>query len=397
MFAAVGIGAFSIVTTALPGHAANLRATPSIALEETWDTNIFNASSGEQSDFISRATPGLTFSLESERTTLSLSGFVTSELYADHHDLNTWDATKRVELSAPAIRMSQGMSLRASARYFESNDIAARTALNLAPIPGLPPVETFAVGRTAARDYGGSLQATYQATPTIDLSLGGGASKLEYLGPGPGLLGSRTVTGNASAGYRISPRTTCGLFGSTTYSTYDGGANSRSYSGGVSASYAVTDRTTVDARAGMTFLTDTGAAGVVDHEQSPSGSLSITYRNRGFSAALSGSYDLTGGGSFGQGTERANAGLSLSDQFTPRWSWDLSGSYQDERTAGPLSTLRVSTADVTAGVRYAAADWVSVRFAGYTFRQWNRAAAGADVSRSHILLGLTLSDTYLIF
>ena len=204
------------------------------------------------------------------------------------------------------------------------------------------------------------------------------------------------MTGNASAGHRITPRTTWGIFGSTSHSTYDSGADTRAYTGGVSASYAATERTSIDARAGMTFLTDTSVAGVVDHERSPSGSLSIRYRDRGFSAVLTGSYELTGGGSFGQGTERANVGLSLNGQVTPRWSWDLVGSYQDERSAGPQSTRSVSTANGTAGVRYAAADWAAFRLAGYTFKQWNQ-EEGADIARSHILLGLTLSDTYLLF
>ncbi len=396
--AVAAIGAFSIVAAASPGHAVSLKTTPSIALEEAWDTNIFNTSSDEQSDFISRATPGLLFSLETERGVFNLSGFLTSEAYADHNELNTWDATKRVELGTPSLKITPRLSLQAAARYFETNDISQRNELVLTPIPDLPPSETFVVvGRTAARTYGGSLQATYQATPNLNLILGGGATKLEYIDARPDLTDSRTLTGNASAVYRITPRTTGGIFGSTSDTAYDGGATSRSYTGGLSASHAATERTSVDARAGMTFLTDTSAAGVVDHNESPYGSLSINYRNGGFGAVLTGSYELTGGGSFGQSTERGNVGLSLTDQFAARWSWDFSGSYQNERSAGAQTALNISTADGTAGVRFAATNWAAVRLSGYTFRQWNRDAADGDITRSHVMLGLTLSDTYLLF
>lgn len=397
MFAAVGLGAFSIFTATTPGLAANLRATPSIALGETWDTNIFNTASDEQSDFISRATPGLLFSLESERGTVTLSGSVTGELYADHHDLNTWDATKRAELSAPTLKITPGLSMQAAAQYIETNDLSNRNALVFSPIPELPPTETLVVGRTAVRNFSGSVQATYQATPNVDLGIGGGGTRTEYLTTAPGLIDSRTVTGNVSARYRISPRTTSGIVGSTGYTTRDDGSNSRSYSGGLTGSFAMTEYTTIDAGAGMTFLTDSRADGVVDHGQSPYGRLTINYRDRGFSAAFAGSYELTGGGSFGEATDRTNASLTLSDQVTPKWSWDLAGNYQNERTAGTLASQKVETAGGTAGVRYAAAEWATLRLAGSSFKQWAQGAVGSDNVRSQVFLELTLKDTYSLF
>ncbi len=394
---AVGLCAALVVAAASPGRAANLRALPSLALEQTWDTNIFNTPSDEQSDFISRATPSLTFSLESARTTLNLTGFVISEWYADHHDLSKWDATKLVELTDPEIRITERMFLQASARYFESNDIGSRSALGLTAIPGLPPTETFVVGRTAAREYGGSAQGRYRVTPTDNVGIGGGATKLEYLDVVSGLIGSRTVTGNVSVSHQFSPRTTGGVFGSTGYSTYDSGSDSRTYTGGVSATYAATERTTIDARAGMTFLTDSAADGLVDHSQSPYGALSIGYRDLGFSAAVAGTYEMTGGGSFGGATERTNANLSVADNVTASWSWNFSGGYQLEQSVDPLSNARIQSVYATAEARYAAAEWLVLRLAAYTFRQWTHAAVDADISRSHVLLGLTLSDSYVVF
>ncbi len=379
------------------GDAATLKATPSIALEETWDTNIFNTSDNEKSDFISRATPGLLFALEGERATFHLSGAVTAEAYADHHDLNTWDATKRAELSAPTLKITPGFSLAAAAQYLETNDLSQRNELGLAPIPGLPPTETLVVGRTSARTYGGSLHATYQATPNFDLGIGGGGTKTDYLTTAPGLTDSRTVSGDVSAQYRVSPRTKGGVLGSTAYTTYGDGSNSRSYSAGLTGSYSASEKTTVDAGAGMTFLTDSSATNLVDHQESPYGRLSVTYRDGGLSVVAAGSYELTGGGSFGQGTDRTNANLAITDQMTPAWSWDLSGYYQNERTAGPSAARKVETAGGTAGVRYVPATWVAIRLAGYTFKQWSVEGAGADIVRSHVLLGVTLSDTYLLF
>ncbi len=393
----VALGAFPIVIFAASGHAATLKATPSIALEETWDTNIFNTASDEQSDFISRATPGLAFALELERTTVRLSGSVTGERYADHDELNIWDATKRAELSAPKIGITPRLSLQAAARYIETIDLANRNELVFSPIQGLPPTETLVVGRTEARHYGGSLQATYQATQNVDLGFGGGGTKTEYLTAAPGLIDSRTVTGNVSGRYRISPRTTAGISGSTAYTARDDESTSRSYSGGLTGTFTMTEKTSVDAGAGVTFLTDSRGGGAVEHVQSPYGKLGLNYRGGGFSAALAGSYELTGGGSFGEATDRTNASLTLAEQVTPKWSVDLNGYYQNERTAGAQAGRKVETAGGTAGVRYAAAGWIAFRLAGHTFRQWTREATDADITRSDIMLGLTLSDTYLLF
>lgn len=395
--AVVALGILGTFAAAGPGYAATLKATPSIALEETWDTNIFNTASDEQSDFISRATPGLSFLFESERATFTLSGSITSEAYADNHDLNNWDSTKRVELGAPSLKASQRLSLRAAARYLETNDISRRNELALAPIPDLPPAETLVVGRTATRVYGGSVGASYQATPNIELGAGGGGTKTEYLERATGLTGSRTVTGNVSGRYRFSPRTTGGVTGSTASTAYDDGAHSRSHSAGLTGSFALTERTGIEASAGATFVTDTRATGVVERDQSPYGRLSISHRAGSFSATLAGAYELSGGGSFGQATERTNASLALADQLTPKWSWDINGYYQNERTAGAGGGREIETAGGTAGVRFAAADWIAFRLAGYTFRQWNRDTADSDIARSHVVLGLTLSDTSILF
>jgi hypothetical protein len=106
---------------------------------------------------------------------------------------------------------------------------------------------------------------------------------------------------------------------------------------------------------------------------------------------------LAGAGSLGRTTKRANVGLTLSDRFAPRWTWDLSGSYQTNRSTDDAVTEDFVTASGTAGIAYQAAEWASVRLSGNSFRQWSHGTTGDDLERNTILLGLTMSKMYPVF
>jgi hypothetical protein len=385
------------VAVASPAISANLIATPKISLEERWDSNIQNASADEISDFVSRATPRLTFTIETYRAQLNLTGGFDYERYSKHTELNERAAAFYDLSTTRPLQFSQRFSLQPSVRFAETNDPVRRNVLTQTPIPGLPPSETIVTARTKTREYSGSLQFSYLLTPNVVLELGGGGTKRSFLDNDAGTVDSDTVSGNTSISYRFTPRFSSGIYFSASRNTFENDTDSRTYNLGLSMNYLLSEHFTFDARAGANHLKETTTTGE-DTVTSPSGQISLTYDWREFKAVLLGSYELAGGGSFGVTTRRGNILLTLSDRFAPRWWWDLSGSYQINRSPDTPRTEDVSTWHGNAGLRYQAAEWASFRLAGALVRQRARnSIEAADLDRNSIALVLDLSKDYKLF
>ena len=155
-------------------EAANLRAIPSLTLDERWDSNVFNTTFNEHSDFVSRASPRLTLSLDAFETTVNLSGGFDAEKYADHKELDRSTATTNIDLTTlQPLRFTPRFSMRPSFRYIVSRDAVRRNELTLSPEPGIPPSESVVTARTEVRETSGSLQMTYLLTPNVDLGFCG--------------------------------------------------------------------------------------------------------------------------------------------------------------------------------------------------------------------------------
>jgi hypothetical protein len=379
-----------------PAESANLIAIPSLSLDERWDTNIFNAPSDAVSDFVFRATPRLTLSIEAFETAINLGGGFDFEKYSKHSELDKNAATKDVNLTTvQPLRITPRFSMRPSVRFVETQDAVRRNELTQAVEPGLPPSESLVTARTEVREISGSLQLTYLLAPNIGLGIGGGGVRREFTEGNPDLVDSRTFTGNASLAYRITPRFSTGIYFDTSYNSFDRRPNSRTYSGAVTGTYLLTEKFTIDARAGASL--DRESTGVGDERTdtwSPSGRFSITYAGRDFRGTLLGSYDLAGAGSLGRTTKRGNVLLTLSGGFAPRWSWNLSGYYQTNLSTDNLVTEDLVTASGTAGVAYQAAEWAFIRLSGNTFWQWSHGIVGDSLERNSVLLGVTLSKAY---
>ncbi len=390
----LGILSFYAVT---PAISANLIATPGISLEERWDSNIQNTATDEISDFVTRATPRLAVTVETYRTRLNLAGGVDFERYAKHSEFNEKAAIFFDMNTARPLQFTPRFSLLPSVRIAETNDPARRNVLTQSPIAGLPPSETIVTARTKTREYSGSLQFTYLLTPNVGLGLGGGGTKRTFLDNNAGGIDSDSVSGNASISYRFTPRFSSGIYSSASRNTFENDTDSRTYNLGLSMNYLFSEHFTLDARAGANYLKETIATGE-ETTTSPSGQLSLTYNSRDFKTALLGSYELAGGGSFGVTTHRGTIQLSLADRFAQRWWWDLSGSYQINRSLDTPRTEDVSTWYGNAGLRYQAAEWASFRLAGSLVRQGARnSIEGSDLDRNSITLGLDLNKAYKLF
>ncbi len=394
------IGIILLTWVAVPrSYAVNLKATPSILFDEAWDSNVFNAPSNEKSDFIFRAKPKLMLSLEVFNTNLDLTGGFELEKYSKYTELDKNTATKNYGLTVnEPIQITPRFSLRPSIRYIETQDAVRRNKLTETPVPGLPPSETTVTTRTGVREYAASMQLAYLLTPLVDLEIGGGGTKREFTEKVTGLIDSRSVKGNASAKYRVTGRLSTGVYFDTSYNSFTGRPNSRTYTGGLLGTYRLTENNTLDARAGATL--DRESTGVGDGKRdiwSPNGRLSFTYVRGEFSASVLGSYELAGAGSFGRTTKRTNAVVSLTDQFARGWWWLLSGYGQTNRSTDIAATEDLVSAGGTGGIRYMPVRWATLSLMGNTIRQWSHGLDGENLGRESVLLGVTLSDTYILF
>jgi hypothetical protein len=383
-----------------PAEAEVLRAIPSLLLEERWDSNVFNTSSNEQSDFVTRATPRLGLSFRAFQDNILLRGSLEAEKYADHTELDSNSSVKSLELTTEGpMRFSPRFSLTPYARYLEARDTFRRNELTLVPGDVNLPPDSLASAREKVREYTATIQTVTLLSPRLDLGVGGGWVKREFPEDTARLQdGSRAITGNATLNFRASPRFAYGPYADVVYTSYDNNPNSRIYTGGLSAIYDWSAFLRIEARAGASYLRQATVSGDgTDTNWSPNGRLAFTYAKADFRARLSGDYGYSGGGSFGQPTQRGNVSLSFTNQFVSRWWWDLSGYYQTARSVDDPITEDLATTSGTAAIRYQAASWATISLSGNVYDQEDNGPTNDSVRRQTIMLGFDLSSTYTIF
>jgi hypothetical protein len=396
-FAAVA--AIGILLPASRASAANLDITPSISFDQTYDSNVFNTERDEKGDFILRVTPALTFSLRMPETTLNLRTSLTSDTYYKYTELNSTNSAIALAVDATPIQMTPRFSMVPSAHYVEARDSYRRNQLMPSGDPLIQPSIASESASQKSRDYGAALRMSYLVTPKTEFSVGGGFSKRQFLdNVAGGDTGSRVITGDTTLTYRFTPLFSSGFFFNTAANTFDNGRDSRTFSGGLTGLYQYSPAVSMSARAGASRAQETGSPGIPDRTTwSPAGSLSLIYAERDFRAALTGSIDQAGGGSFGLTTRMQSVGVSFADRFAPEWTADLSGNYQENRSLDPGVTEDLTSASGTAGIGYQPATWATLHLSGTAFRQWSNGAVGTDLTRYSAFLGITLGYTYNIY
>ncbi len=396
----VTLGLAVILLSAFPVLAAKIDVTPSISLDQAYDSNVFNTNGGEKGDFILRATPALTFSLKMPETTLSMRSSITSDTYYKYTELNAANSAITLAIDATPIRFTPRFSIAPSAHYVEAQDSYRRNQLMPSGDPLIQPSIASENATRKSRDYGAGLRMSYLVTPKTDFSVGGGFTKRQFLdNVAGGDVGSRVVSGDTTLTYLFNPLFSSGLYFSTAYNTFDNGVDSRIFGGGLTGSYRFTPSVFMNVRAGASRMQESDRTGLLPDRTtwSPAGLLSLIYAERGFRAALTGSMDHSGGGSFGLTTRRQSVGVSFVDNLAQAWTADLSGSYEVNRSLDAAVSEDLTSATGTAGVGYQPATWATIRLSGTTFRQWSNGTVGTDLTRYSAFLGITLGYTYNIY
>jgi hypothetical protein len=389
--AAIGL----LLPTARAG-AARIDVTPSISLDQAYDSNVFNTDGNEKGDFILRATPGLTFAIRMPETTLSLRSSLTASKYYKYTELNSTSSAIAIGLDATPITITPRFTVAPSAHFVQARDSYARSQLLPSGDPRVPTSIASESETRKSRDYGAALRVNYLATPNTDFSVGGGFTKRQFLdNVVGGEVDSRVVTGETTLTYRFTPLFSSGVFFNTAYNTFENGRDSRTYSGGLTGTYLFSPSWTMTARAGASRTREAGLAGSPDRTTwSPTGLLMLAYAREDFRATLVGTKELSGGGSFGATTRRWTVGLLFSDRIALNWTADLSGHFEKNQSLDAAVSEDLTSASATAGIAYQPVTWASLHLSGTAFRQWSNGVIGTDLTRYSGFLGITLSHTY---
>jgi hypothetical protein len=393
-----GLAAFLMAGTPILAHALPVSATPSISVEQAYDSNVFDDRTGnEQDDYILRIRPAVSIAYPAVDTAVILELSAESATYYNNPDLSRPLATWRGALSSVRpILLSPNVSMTPMGYYLETYESSRRSQLVFSPTAPAIPIEIAQFAQTHTRDYGGSVFMNYQAATRFRTALTGAYNKHEILTDNTGLTDYYTYTGDLSISYLSGPRSTIGIFGSASDTTYSNDTVATTYGVGLLGSYAFSEFLRMDARVGASFLRNKPGSGLPEStDQSPTASLSLTYRVRDFFASAWGSYGYSSGSSFGETTRQLNAGASLGDQFANGWWWALTGAYQANRNIDSPSASDMTSGTGTAEIRYVPAPWATLRLSGTHSREW--VDSGSDLKKTTAFLGITLSNTYNLY
>lgn len=395
----LALSAICILVPSSRASAAKIDVTPSISLDQTYDSNVFHTNGNEKEDFILRVTPAVAFSLKMPETTLNLRTSLTSDTYYKYTERNSTSSAVTLALDAmPPLRITPRLSIAPSGHYVQARDSYLRNQL----VPAedtLQPASIATENLTRkTRDFGAAMRAIYLLTEKSEFSLGGGFKKRQFLDNVAGGIDSRVVTGDATLTYKFTLLLSSGFYFNTAYNTFENGRDSRTFSGGLTGTYLFSPALSMNARAGASRAQESDPTGLPDRTTwSPDGSLSLTYTGRDIHAAFTGSIGQSGGGSFGMTTRRQSVGLSFSDQFAQGWSADLSGKYQLNRSLDPAVSQDLASATGSAGVRYQPLEWATLHLSGTALRQWSNGSVGTDLQRYSGFLGVTLGKSFNIY
>jgi hypothetical protein len=348
--------------------------TPSLAVSEEFNDNIFHDNQNREWDFITSFTPTLTLYVNRPDYQLSAGYSFSADLYARESRFNNAFARQNFVASG-LYRLTRGLTVTASDAFVYDRNSNRVT------------LQDFSTGSQESWTNRFAPGVTWQMTPRNNLSLSGNYDLLRYTGAGSG-ADSDTYGFQGNLTHAFTPRFSGSIGYNFTFLDHRGEGDSTTHSPRVGSSYeltrtlraSITGGASITALGGDTFVTP---AGNVDIVQTFSfGSASLHYdRGIGTAGGLGGTND----------TQTVSGTLAVSTllrglvvAFTP--------AYHESDSLNSAQSRSVDVKSVTAylGATYQLARYVSV-FGGYTFF-WQRTGGSsttqADIDQNRVRLGL---------
>jgi hypothetical protein len=375
-----------------PAQRGSYILTPSIAVSEEFNDNVFQENQNRRSDFITSFSPALTFVVNRPSYNLSAGYSFSADIYAKESRLNN---------------------------AFDRQNFLASGLFRSLPTLTLTFVDTFALDRSTSvvavqgtstgrqESWSNTLTPglTWQITPQDSLSLSASYGVLRFLGSSQGSSqGSRQSSSQGTGvgqgdsdtyglqsnlGHAFTPRLTGTIGYNFTYLDLTGGQqNSTTHNPVVGLIYGFTPTLTGAVSGGPSFVETGGETSIV-----PGGSASLVQTLQFGSASVQYTRGVTVAGGFGgtNETQRASATLAVTTLyqglvvlFTPGYTESTSVRRQQNES------VDVKVIELSLGAAYVIAQYTTL-FAGYTFvhqRTGSTSIRQVDVDQNRVRFGL---------
>jgi hypothetical protein len=348
--------------------------TPSIAVSEEYNDNIFLNNQNRQSDFITSFSPALTLYVNRASYALSAGYSFSADLYARESRFN--EAFDRQNFVATGLyRLASGLTLTAS------DGFALNRNSNLVAAQG------FSSGRQESWGNNFSPGMNWQMTPSNSLGLSASYSVLRFVGSGAG-VDSDTYSFGSNLTHIFTPRFSGILNYGFTYLKPQREQDSTTHTPMVGFSYVLTPTLTATITGGAA-ITELGG----DTFVGPAATASLVQVFSFGSASLQYSQGVSVAGGFGgtTNTKTVSSTLTLSTLLRGLFVV-LSPSYSVSESVGSGQTQQVDVKAITLslGATYQIAQYASL-FGGYTFfrqRTGGSSPIQNDVDQNRVRFGL---------
>ncbi len=359
---------------------------PSLRVNITWDDNIEDEPTDQKEDFFLGVTPRLILEGKGVRSSLTLDGSVTGEVYRDFeefNDLNDYRLRARYRFDP-----SEVMFINVLSRFFFTTSASERVFRETIEGEEGAPTETAVITRRADRyRFNFDPSVTYSFSERFSTKLSGEFRTTQYTEDIPGISESTTYSLAGEMDYDFTRRTLGGIGVNYDDTDYEEGNDSKTYTTFLKVLHQFTRNITMSAAGGISYLTQ-------DEEDNRlyyigSAQIRLTFEK---SVYRIGYNRLVQEGEFGDTTTTDRFNASATFPLTRRLDLGIAGAiYKNKSSDGDTDTL---TKRIGFDFEYKPLNNLSLFISGSHEDQDERAVAGEDVRANTVSAGFVLYAAY---